>query len=402
MPNRIISLNAKLLFLPCSPDPAKEYAWRTRFPFPLTREYMHGRVMLEKEEIDIPDVPNSPNKDSSGALNFIATGYRAVTMMPLLSNGEAIGVLSIVRLSPGSLTEEQMSLLRTFAAQAVIAIENTRLVSELRNTNHVLATVSEQLAKYISPQLYRAIIDGEQSVAIQSTRKKLTIFFSDIVDFTEITDQLEPEQLTTLLNEYLTAMSEIAAAHGANFDKFIGDGMMCYFGDPHSKGVTEDASSCVRMALEMQTRLDELQRGWQEKGLIDRPFLARIGINTGYCTVGNFGSENRMDYTIIGSEVNLAARLESAAEAGGILLTNETYSLVKDWILADEGEAISVKGFNRPIKTFRVRGVRGGATTSVHRTLVGMTVTMEPSQMTEEDKIKAVETLKELQAHLEN
>lgn len=386
-------------------DPAKAHAWRTRFPFPLTREYMHGRVVLEKEEIDIPDVPNSANKDSAGALNFIATGYRAVTMMPLLSHGEAIGVLSIVRLSPGSLTEEQMSLLRTFAAQAVIAIENTRLVSELRNTNRVLETVSDQLAKYISPQLYRAIIDGEQSVAIQSTRKKLTIFFSDIVDFTEITDQLESEQLTSLLNEYLTAMSEIAAVHGANFDKFIGDGIMCYFGDPHCKGVKEDASCCVRMALEMQTRLDELQRGWQEKGLIDRSFLARIGINTGYCTVGNFGSESRMDYTIIGSEVNLAARLESAAEAGGILLTNETYSLVKDWILADEGEAITVKGFNRPIKTYRVRGlrdVRGEAATNVHRTLVGMTVTMDPSQMTAKDKIKAVETLKELQAHLEN
>lgn len=337
-------------------DPAKAYAWRTRFPFPLTPDYMHGRAMLEKQEINIPDVASSPNKDSAGALNFLATGYRAVTMMPLLSHGEAIGVLSIVRLSPGPLTGEQLNLLRTFAAQAVIAIENTRLVSELRQTNSVLENVSHQLAKYISPQLYRSIVGGEKNVTIQSTRKKLTIFFSDIVGFTEITDQLESEELTALLNEYLTEMSEIAEQHGANFDKFIGDAVMCYFGDPKSVGVKEDADACVRMALAMQRRLRELQSGWRERGLIDRPFEARMGINTGYCTVGNFGSQDRMDYTIIGREVNLAARLESHANAGGILLAAETYSLVKDWLVADEQEAIKMKGFSRPVRTYRVRG----------------------------------------------
>ena len=385
-------------------DPAKAAAWRTRFPFPLTTEYMHGRAILERREINIPDVANSPNKNSAGAINFLATGYRAVTMMPLLSRGQAIGVLSIVRLDPGPLSEEQLNLLRAYASQAVIAIENTRLVGELRNANGVLEAVSGQLAKYISPQLYRAIISGEQSVAIQSTRKKLTIFFSDVVGFTEITDQLESEELTALLNAYLTEMSDIAARHGANFDKFIGDAIMCYFGDPESKGVRQDASDCLRMALEMQTRLDELQLKWQEQGRIDRPFLARMGVNTGYCTVGNFGSEDRMDYTIIGSEVNLAARLEAAAEPGGILLASETYSLVKDWILADEGEAIAVKGFNRPIRTYRVKGrcdAPETPATGIRRTLVGMSVTMDPDRMSAKDRIRAIDTLKDLQARLE-
>ena len=107
----------------------------------------------------------------------------------------------------------------------------------------------------------------------------------------------------------------------------------------------------------MQQRLAELQAGWRGQGLIDRPFQARIGINTGYCTVGNFGSDNRMDYTIIGGEVNLAARLEQSADAGGILLAAETYSLVKDWVEVDERDPVVMKGYAKPIRTFAVRSV---------------------------------------------
>ncbi len=337
-------------------DPDRAEAWRRRFPFPLSRDYMHGVVILEGRELDIPDVAKAPSRDTTGAKNFLASGYRAVTLMPMLRDGKAIGVLGIVRLAPGPLSDAQLAVLRAFAAQAVIAIENTRLMNEFRQTNTVLENVSHQLAKYISPQLYQSIISGEQDVTIESKRKKLTIFFSDIVSFTEITDQMESEELTALLNEYLTEMSHIAEEYGANFDKFIGDAIMCYFGDPESKGVKEDAEACVRMALAMQKRLRELQSGWRNRGVIDRPFEARMGINTGYCTVGNFGSLDRMDYTIIGQEVNLAARLESHADAGGILIAAETHSLVKDWLLAEEQDPIMMKGFSQPARTYRVRG----------------------------------------------
>jgi class 3 adenylate cyclase len=151
-------------------------------------------------------------------------------------------------------------------------------------------------------------------------------------------------------------MFVITEKYGATFDKFIGDAIMCYFGDPESSGVKEDAEACVRMALTMQERLHQLQSGWRENGLIDRPFEARVGINTGYCTVGNFGSQNRMDQTIIGHEVNLAARLESNADSGGILMDAETYSMVKDWLFAEEQEAITMKGFSKPVRTYRVLG----------------------------------------------
>lgn len=382
-------------------DPARAAAWRRRFPFPLSREYMHGVAILDGQEIDIPDVANAPNKDSLGAKNFLASGYRAVTMMPMLRDGKAIGVLSVVRLSPGPLSHAQYAVLRTFAAQAVIAIENTRLLNELRETNSILENVSRQLAKYISPQLYQSIIDGQHDVTIESTRKKLTIFFSDIVNFTGITDQLQPEELTALLNEYLTEMSRIAEKHGANFDKFIGDAIMCYFGDPETIGVKEDADACVRMALEMRNRLRELQSVWREKGLIDHPFEARMGINTGYCTVGNFGSKDRMDYTIIGHEVNLAARLEAQADAGGILMAAETYSLVKDWLLADEQEAIIMKGFSQPVRTYRVRGALEELTedrAQFHHEDDGVIISIQPNRV---DKEKTKEALRKALTQLE-
>ena len=306
-------------------NPIDVEAWRGRFPHVLHPKTIHGYVILQGEVVDVPDVAKAVERFSVGAQNFLASGYRAVTMMPISRGDETVGALAVLRLATGPLTSEQFAVLETFASQANIAIENTQLVNELRQTNEILASVSGQLAKYIPPQLYRSIMAGEQRAAIESRRKKLTIFFSDIADFTEITDQLEAEELTSLLNEYLSEMAKIAQAHDAYFDKFIGDAMMFYFGDPVSKGTEEDASACFQMAIAMQRRLKELQAGWRDQGLIDRPFEARIGINTGYCTVGNFGSDDRMDYTIIGGEVNLAARLEQSCDAGGILLAAETF-----------------------------------------------------------------------------
>ncbi len=271
------------------------------------------------------------------------------------------------------------------------------------STSQTLEAVSEQLAKYISPQLYQSIFSGEQRVAIESKRKKLTIFFSDLAGFTEITDQLESEELTALLNLYLTEMSKIALAHGAYFDKFIGDAMMFYFGDPETKGVKEDASACLRMAIAMQRRLAELEVGWREQGLIDQPFEIRIGINTGYCTVGNFGSEDRMDYTIIGGEVNLAARLEALADAGGILIANETYSLVKDWLFAEEREAITMKGFAKPVKTFRVVGIHDELAAEgriIRHEEDGLTLTIDRDGMSGADKTDAIQALEEALAQL--
>jgi adenylate cyclase len=223
----------------------------------------------------------------------------------------------------------------------------------IEQKNKELEALSTKLSKYLSPQIYHSIFTGAQSVEIASSRKKLTIFFSDLVNFTETTDKLESEDLTNLLNRYFTEMSNIALEFGATIDKYIGDAIMAFFGDPESKGVKEDARACVRMAIAMLRRMRELQAEWQELGA-QKPFHLRIGINTGYCTVGNFGSEHRMDYTIIGSAVNLTARLQSCSEIDGILLGHETDSLVKDMVATEEQASIKVKGFAEPIRCYKV------------------------------------------------
>jgi adenylate cyclase len=225
---------------------------------------------------------------------------------------------------------------------------------QLKDKNARLESLSSKLSKYLAPQVYQSIFSSEQEVSLETKRKKLTVFFSDIKDFTQITDDLQAEDLASLLNEYFTEMSEIALAHGATIDKFIGDAMLMFFGDPETKGVEEDARACVAMAIAMQRRMRVLEAVWRAKGY-EHPFQMRVGINTGYCNVGNFGSEARMDYTIIGGEVNLAARLESQAEPGGILLSYETYALVRDRVEAEERPSIEAKGIRREIRPFALR-----------------------------------------------
>jgi class 3 adenylate cyclase len=231
-----------------------------------------------------------------------------------------------------------------------------RINRELEDANTFLAGVSMKIAKYLSPQLYRSIFSGEKEAAIATERKKLTIFFSDIADFTAMSERLQPEELTALLNEYLTEMSNIAVKHGGTVDKFIGDAMLVFFGDPDSKGVAEDARSCLHMAIELRQRLAELNERWRRRG-IEQPFRVRMGINTGFCNVGNFGSSERMDYTIIGVEANLAARLQSIAEPGNIVISYETYALVRDIVRARPLPSITMKGISRPVVPYAVDGL---------------------------------------------
>jgi class 3 adenylate cyclase len=225
--------------------------------------------------------------------------------------------------------------------------------NQLAEKSRALEQLSSQLAKYLSPQVYQSIFTGKQEVKIASRRKKLTVFFSDIAGFTETTERLESEDLTRLLNHYMTEMSEIALSYGATIDKYVGDAIVIFFGDPETRGVKEDALACVEMAMAMRKRMGELQAVWRASG-IEQPLQCRIGINTGYCTVGNFGSEDRMDYTIIGGGVNLASRLEAAATPGEILMSYETYANVRHRIHCEERGHISVKGIAYPVATYQV------------------------------------------------
>ena len=214
--------------------------------------------------------------------------------------------------------------------------------------------VSGQLAKYLSPQIYESIFSGKQNVEVKSYRKKITVFFSDIVNFTAISDKLESEELTALLNFYLNEMSQIALKHGATIDKYIGDAIMIFFGDPESFGIEEAARRCVAMAVELQQRMAELWGYWSKHFGLKKDLEIRVGINTGYCTVGNFGSEDRLDYTVVGAAVNLASRLESAATPSGILVSEETYFQVKDYFSFDAPQQLELKGLERGVIAYEV------------------------------------------------
>ena len=227
------------------------------------------------------------------------------------------------------------------------------VLEDAENQKEQTQKLSLNLAKYLPPQIHEAIFSGKFETGIATKRKKLTIFFSDIANFTSTSEGLQPEDLTMYLNEYFSEMTAIALEYGATIDKYIGDAMMVFFGDPDSKGEREDARACVNMALRMRDKISNLQLKWQKQGFSE-PFQVRMGMNTGYCNVGNFGSDQRLTYTIIGSEVNVAQRLETSAESGGILMSYETYAHAQDLIEVEQLESISMKGVNREIKVFSV------------------------------------------------
>jgi class 3 adenylate cyclase len=240
-----------------------------------------------------------------------------------------------------------------------------------------------KISRYLSPQIYKSIFSGQKDVTIHTERKKLTIFFSDIKDFTATTERLQPEQITRLLNEYFTEMSNIALKHGGTIDKFVGDAMLIFFGDPESKGEAEDAKACMRMAAEMQHRVAELNAKWRNEG-VEHPFRVRMGINTGFCNVGNFGSADRMDYTIIGAEANLAARLQSVAEAGHIVVSYETYALVRDIVVAHALPPITMKGVSREVIPYSVEGMLDTAGQKIKifsEHLTGLDFYLDPSMI---------------------
>ena len=282
---------------------------------------------------------------------------------------------------------------------AIIARINQRLQA----ANDFLAAISEKISHYLSPQIYKSIFSGEKDAIVQTQRKKLTIFFSDIKDFTATTERLQPEEITQLLNEYFTEMSAIALKHGGTIDKFIGDAILIFFGDPDTKGVAEDALACLAMALDMQRRVAELNAKWRRQG-VEEPFLVRMGINTGYCDVGNFGSTERMDYTIIGAEANLASRLQSIAEPGQIVASYETYGLARDLVVARPLAPISMKGISRKVVPYVIEGLLDGSGSgsqvfSAH--MAGLDFYLDPTTLDSKAAERTRELLKDALAALD-
>lgn len=327
------------------------------------------------------------------------------------SVGDVRGVQSITVHQPLALTLSSFKWLLAYlgvagAAGLLFAISQFslagqfhRLNAALEAKNSFLAAISEKIAKYLSPQVFKSIFAGEKDVDISTERKRLTIFFSDIKDFTATTERLQPEELTRLLNEYFSEMAAIAEKHGATIDKFIGDAIVGFFGDPETRGAREDARACVAMALEMQARLVELNERWHESGL-ENHLYARIGINTGYCNVGNFGSASRIDYTAIGAEANLAARMESISEPGGIVMSYETFVHAGDMVDALPMEPVRFKGIAREVIPYRVL-MASAAGSFIRESSPGLHLVLDLPGLNEQRREQARETLKAALAMME-
>lgn len=282
---------------------------------------------------------------------------KSCLVFPVIIKSYVIGIINIYSVEPLKLDQRIIDTTHNYIKQISLIINNAILYEqvkakrlEISQKNMQLESISKHLAKYIPPQLFDKIMNGEVDINISAKKKFLTIFFSDIVTFTEISDRMESEKLTIMLNIYLDSMTKIALKYGGTIDKYIGDSVMVFFGDPNSSGMQEDASKCALMAIEMNKAVTDLKSQWKSLG-IEEDLRIRMGIHTGYCAVGNFGSEFRMDYTVIGSAVNLASRLMTSAEPDEIIISDATYLLIKEVIPSKKRGLIRVKGFAEPIKS---------------------------------------------------
>lgn len=210
---------------------------------------------------------------------------------------------------------------------------------------------AHRLKRYLSPQLAESIIAGERDVTLAPSRKFLTTFFSDVRGFTSASERMEPEELVGELNDYLSEMTEIVFRHGGTLDKYVGDAVMVFFGDPIPQ--SDHAERAVNMAFEMRERMTVLQDRWARR--YHEAFKIGMGIATGWVTVGDIGSPARSDYTVLGNEVNVASRLADRAAAGQILITEGTMTHVADIVEGAPIEQMSLKGVGRAITIYEIQ-----------------------------------------------
>ncbi len=239
--------------------------------------------------------------------------------------------------------------------QGIVTDIHERMVAEekFRKEQEKVQKAYRLISKYVPPQIAETISHGHIDLVWKHHREKLTLFFSDIKNFTRITDSLEPEDMGSLLNEYLTEMNGIINKYDGTLAQLIGDGLYVFFGAPNKTGDKDHALRCLKMAIDMQLKMKELNKKWFNSG-IDENLKIRCGINTGMATVGGYGSPERKEYTAMGMQVNLAARLESACKPGRILISHTTWALTREEFRCTPLGKIEVKGYHRPVTVYEI------------------------------------------------
>lgn len=276
-------------------------------------------------------------------------------------------------------------------------LRDSEIIEEKTRQLEELAT---RLAKYLSPQVYESIFSGRQDAAAPTARKNLSVFYSDIAKFAALSDHIDPERVAKIINSYFSEMSTIALEFGGTIDKFIGDAILVFFGDPESQGDEEDARRAVEMALRMQERIEELQGFWRKNGA-SSGIKVRMAIATGFCTVGNFGSDQRLEYTAVGGAVNLAARMQELAPEGSVLISENTYNLVGTDLKCNHFSEMLPKGFARPVQLYQVEDFTSDANRDFRRKLSRTGEHVEVNVINGTDIRAAIEELRRIQEEFE-
>ena len=319
-------------------------------------EGIAGWVAKTGKPIIVNDVKNEPRFNQAVDRK---TGFktRSILCVPLYSKEKIIGVIQVINKKDHlPFTKENEELLNTFACHAAIAIENAKLYENIREEERKRGIYQ----RFLSPQIVDEIMNKAKTISLGGRRQNVTILFSDIRGFTEITEAKPPEYIVDLLNEYFGEMIDIIFKYGGTLDKFIGDGLMAVFGTPIY--YKDHAKRGMAAALEMQERLKALNMRNRKRGFVE--FAVGIGINTGSVIAGNIGSEKRMEYTVVGNGVNIANRLEGLAQGGQILITESTYNELKGLKLdVEKLKQVQVRGKRGAMDIYQVKSIKGKVST---------------------------------------
>jgi adenylate cyclase len=346
-----------------------------RNPPNVDRGSLSGRVVLERAAIHIPDVLNDPEYRRREAQKV--GKYRTLLGVPLLRGGEPIGVVFLVRTEARPFTEKQIDLVMSFADQAIIAIENARLLAEVQEKsrqvedqaaqlaewNRTLETrVTEQvsqlgrmskLTRFLSPKISELIMSGEADDPLKTRRSEVTVVYVDLRGFTAFTETADPEEVMGVLREYHAELGRAIMAFDGTIEHFAGDGAMILFNAPLP--IENHELQAIRMTLQIRDAVAALASGWKKRGYA---LGFGAGIAGGYATIGTIGFEERLDYGAIGTVCNLAARLCGEADDGQILISPRVFAKMESYLEGTHVGELPLKGFHRPVAAYNVVGIR--------------------------------------------
>jgi class 3 adenylate cyclase len=307
--------------------------------YPPERGSVIGRAALERDVIHITDVLADPEYALSALQK--AGSYRTVLGVPMLREGTPIGVIAVARNEVRPFRESEIRLLKTFADEVVVAIENVRLFQTVERQRTELARFAPQVASLLSSD------EGEELLA--GHRREITALFCDLRGFTAFAETADPEEVLGVLRQYHVLVGELVIENEGSVEHFAGDGLMAFFNDPTP--IPQHELAAVRTAMAMRDGFATLAVGWRKRGY---DLGLGTGIATGYATLGRIGFQGRYDYAAIGNVVNLASRLSDAAGPGEILLSQRAHAAVEGRVVTEPVPELQLKGFSRPVPAARV------------------------------------------------